>query len=186
MKHRLLNLIAIFPLVVLIACAMLWICGLWYAYAVDFRWYSRDGDWDTSTYCRISSHHPGFHVFFSIEEAREKYPWFGDPTRISWEAYRSGRFGDGLWRDWRIHWRHRSSRLADKREYSYSLDLPYWLVLLFVTPLAGASAIRIIRKRRLRIRKKLGLCLCCGYDLRASPECCPKCGRSRIGSQHDE
>ena len=34
------------------------------------------------------------------------------------------------------------------------------------------------RKIKERERKDFGECLSCGYDLRATPECCPECGTS--------
>jgi hypothetical protein len=52
--------------------------------------------------------------------------------------------------------------------------VPYWFLVLFCTlpPLAWVSW-QSPSRRRLRE----GLCLHCGYDLRASPERCPECGR---------
>lgn len=56
--------------------------------------------------------------------------------------------------------------------------VPHWLPLglLCIPPLLAAR----IRLRQWR-RKRNGLCLNCGYDLRGSPEGCPECGAGRCG-----
>ncbi len=54
--------------------------------------------------------------------------------------------------------------------YSY-LVAPYWLTIAACAVIFALSWQRLRRKR-----KKLGLCLKCGYDLRASKDRCPECG----------
>ena len=51
--------------------------------------------------------------------------------------------------------------------------LPHWVLL---PPLAVLPALWARRRRTDRHRSKGGLCLCCGYDVRASKERCPECG----------
>ena len=52
--------------------------------------------------------------------------------------------------------------------------IPYWL-LITISALVALAPLRKIWIRRRRIRK--GLCLGCGYDVRASTGRCPECGR---------
>ncbi len=56
--------------------------------------------------------------------------------------------------------------------------IPLWIPTVLFGILPTAALVRVTRRRK---RKKLGLCLECGYDLRGSKERCPECGRSFLG-----
>ena len=58
--------------------------------------------------------------------------------------------------------------------------LPYWLLILPLVPLPLLWGQRGLR---MRTRRKLGLCRKCGYDLRATAECCPECGSEAVAGQ---
>ena len=81
----------------------------------------------------------------------------------------------GSARDWShyaagIGLTHRSSASTE----NYGVLLPWWLLLA----LAGAPCLwRFDKKAKRRVwQLAQGLCLHCGYDLRASRERCPECG----------
>ena len=67
------------------------------------------------------------------------------------------------------------------------IRLPLWIPVVFFGLMVGITYAPIRRRRK---RKKLGLCVKCGYDLRASKGRCPECGEAFAndfadGSQKD-
>ncbi len=80
-----------------------------------------------------------------------------------------------------------SSAIARVREYAeaeqgHDLYFPYWFMAL-ATAILPAWRFGGWKRRRRRYRLVHGLCINCGYDLRATPdaagpllECCPECG----------
>jgi hypothetical protein len=53
--------------------------------------------------------------------------------------------------------------------------VPYWFLLLVTAVLPAWSVVAAVRRRR---RIKAGFCQGCGYDLRASEDRCPECGKA--------
>lgn len=61
---------------------------------------------------------------------------------------------------------------------SRAVVIPFWLPTI-LSLVFGIPAIGVARRSALRAyRKRHGLCLYCGYDIRESVERCPECGRS--------
>lgn len=61
-----------------------------------------------------------------------------------------------------------------------SLVMPYWPLLALAMPLPTSWLARFFSRRGSR---HLGHCLCCGYDLRATPDRCPECGTIPKGAK---
>ena len=57
-----------------------------------------------------------------------------------------------------------------------NLLVPYWMLALAMALLPAQRLFAWRGARRGRRRERLGLCVTCGYDLRASSGRCPECG----------
>jgi hypothetical protein len=54
--------------------------------------------------------------------------------------------------------------------------VPFWFIIALTAPLPLYELLAFRRRHTRRYRLANGLCLQCGYDLRATPERCPECG----------
>ena len=71
-------------------------------------------------------------------------------------------------------WRTPSGSFFIQRGLGQSFVVPAWMpTALFGVLFASCRPLHFHRRRK---RKKLGLCVKCGYDLRASKDRCPECG----------
>ena len=63
---------------------------------------------------------------------------------------------------------------------SLAVAVPYWFLIL-----SGSFLPILVVRRRwlLRRRRRLRLCLGCGFDLRATPDRCPECGTVSAGTR---
>jgi hypothetical protein len=63
--------------------------------------------------------------------------------------------------------------MSIRREF---VSVPYWLPALLAALLPAVWVAFFLRRRRRRARLRKGLCVACGYDLRAGGDRCPECG----------
>ncbi len=98
---------------------------------------------------------------------------------VHWSVYKR----PANYRIVRWEWSRRPRPYYYPRVTTYYDAGDHWVYnLAFWTPtlLFGTAAVLLPRRPleslRRRKRKKLGLCLQCGYDLRASKDRCPECG----------
>lgn len=82
-----------------------------------------------------------------------------------------------MWDRWGFGYSANGFPPYGRKWYRLRIVFPYWFAVL-VTGFWPALWIRrkLFGTRKERRRRRLGLCFRCGYDLRTSPERCPKCG----------
>lgn len=107
-------------------------------------------------------------------ETSGKYPVMRAPM-ASMETMqkfaRLRRFGFGAWLAYDPH----PMMVFQEIDRPY-VAAPYWFLTIFTIPLPALWVRRSLRRRRERKGLQTGICIQCGYDLRASPNRCPECG----------
>jgi hypothetical protein len=151
-----------------VAAVALWVRSYW---ITDFVWYGQIG----SHIDRLGAiTEPGtIHVF---ADNAEDAPADNDDIHYSnWPA--SGRHS-GVEPYMDLHWDGLGFRFVTDRFHGFlrcwDFAVPHWFVALMSLP-APLLYARAWRRRR-RVKRE-GLCPACGYDLRATPDRCPECGR---------
>ena len=167
MKRRLLNFVTALSLLLCVAVCVLWVRSYWTMDIVHLR--THDRFYFVSTYRG---------TLWAGAWLRSEH----DPETLNsgHQVYAASMY-DAIWRKY---------RQADHRHvlgFHYLSPPPGGLVSARVLvipaacPLAlaaGIPAAWLVSRLRRGRRRRAGLCAACGYDLRATPACCPECGKA--------
>jgi hypothetical protein len=196
MKSRLLNLLTILSLLLCVAVVALWVRSYWTADVWHYRSYRKAETSVSTRWWAVFSSGDGAGVVHRRSDVS------GPPTKIPAIGFKPGLSHDTdlpnlrvwaeVWNDapTRLEWRWAdrqrlfltrstgASGLISTSLFQFGLVLPFWLLVILTALIPAWRGLTIVRK----VRKKEGLCPC-GYDLRATPEKCPECGKSPAGAK---
>ena len=179
MTRHLLNVLTVLSLLVAVAAAGLWVRARWRMDRLSRRTEQRQ--W------LLVNRPIGFCLSVHTHDVPQPpEPWQWETAEVaakeqaalrayrSWAGFRWGAFRSGGTRPIAYIDGNGVSRVTVPALSRFVL-VPHWfpVAALLVPPLLAAIA--SMRRRR---RDRRGLCARCGYDLRATPDRCPECGRA--------
>jgi hypothetical protein len=186
----LLNLLTALSLLLFAATIFLWIRGYWVSDEVTREAPSASGRW---SWCFA---HAGRGRLLLVRHTiafaggrlpdagpypappRPTWEWQTAPPSSQWPTIAAASLQDG--ERWEFlgfahQWRDQKHPYgADRCDW---VTLPMWSLAAASGAVGGAGVVGYSRRRRRRTRERRGLCPECGYDLRATPDQCPECGR---------
>jgi hypothetical protein len=180
MKHRLFTLLAAASLLLCLATAGLWVRSYLTGDVVQMYRSARLLDEQTGHLTRLAV----FQVHGRLQFRNESRTISPERVRLEMEhptrqyakveTLYAERAGNEVWNRAGFGYStrvHRDPYYRDQRLY-----LPHWFLVLLLGLAPVAWLVRHWESREIARRRRGGLCLHCGYDLRATPDRCPECG----------
>ena len=183
----LLNVATVMSLLLSMATVVLWVQSYWFDTSVAYSTgvgATGQKSWSATTYhARVTFNFWSCHF---APQGRERYVRFDnrgrESARLTWETARSEPLNEATRS--RLPWfqfvQFHDDPPGDPRDPVYDtcrLTLPLPLVWLLTSILPTLGVTRHLTRRR---RAMTGHCPACGYDLRATPDRCPECGKTGI------
>jgi len=118
----------------------------------------------------------------TIEQLQDALAARGYSATWGWDsgpgAFRYPWYDVNLYQAGPVRWDVQRDEYSNSGHVLVTVIVPDGLLVLLFWIWPGLSVLFAARRAALRAyRGRLGLCVDCGYDLRASPERCPECGR---------
>ncbi len=173
------NLLCLLSLLLCLATVGLWVRSHWICDLVCHSVAGRSATW-------IQSVHGRLHVVTTFDNFMYSETWYktGAISRqTSWNGLLGGYPAHPEWHFGFIYQTYSERCLAPRfaRQTIHTtrnrlVVIPYWVPAALFALLPAVWLRRHFGLRHRARRLRLGLCLICGYDLRATPERCPECG----------
>jgi hypothetical protein len=165
--RRLFTILAALSLMLCIATAVIWVRSAWRNDMIC-RWTPRWGSSVTSSWGRVSF---AYTRYYRVLHPTAASRWIRiSAPRSGTEQPRDGILGFSYGS---MNWVYLGSTTGLPSERTTDMSVPHWFVMGVAAVL---PSLWFRRRRRIIQRGVLGLCMACGYDLRASKERCPECG----------
>jgi hypothetical protein len=190
MRRKLFTLAAGVSAVLCVGACGLWIRSYWRADQIDM--FAKGSEYRQRPLWMATAISAKGGLGVSVSHSTEYFPddasWRRSLTRPtamplqheSWGARAYPRWaGKGITSTWQgmgFQWLRRVRTEPDLWAVQRSVVVPLWVAALLTAALPALWLSRRLSSYRAARRARLGLCLACGYDLRATPDRCPECG----------